>query len=104
MARSARPWFCVRTGWWKVWSNGKKVPLAKGRSNLKAAKNALLELQAAALFNPQPDNPGQTVVSVIERYIEVAFPTLSDETRRLREPYLQSFAELHGWRRVADSR
>ncbi len=36
MARSARPWFCVRTGWWKVWSGRKKVPLAKGRSHLKA--------------------------------------------------------------------
>jgi hypothetical protein len=30
MARSARPWFCVRTGWWKVYVGGKKIngPLA----------------------------------------------------------------------------
>lgn len=29
MARIARPWFCRQTGWWKVWHNGKKVPLAR---------------------------------------------------------------------------
>ena len=104
MARSARPWFCSRTGWWKVWSNGKKIPLAKGRSNLKAAKAALLELQIAAKYNPSPDSPDQTVVSVIERYLEVAFAALGPETQKLRKAYLQSFVELHGWRRVADCR
>lgn len=104
MSRSAKPWFCSRTGWWKVWSNGKKVPLAKGRSNLKAAKQALFDLQVAAKFNPPPDSSHQTVLSVIERYIEVAFPNLGAETRKLRLGYLQSFAELHGWRRVADCR
>ena len=100
MARSARPWFCKRTGWWKVYCDGKKVPLAKGKPNLKAAKDALLKMQALARFNPSPDSPNQTVLSVIERYIEVAFPKLSPETRKLRTGYLQSFAELHGWREV----
>lgn len=84
MARSARPWFCARTGWWKVYVHGKKIPLAQGKHNLKAAKDALGDLQAAARHNPSPDSPQQTVVSVIERYIEVSFPTLSAETRKLR--------------------
>ena len=70
MARSARPWFCARTGWWKVWIDGKKVPLVKGKSNLKAAKDAYIDLQVAARHAPSPDSPNQTVVSVIERYID----------------------------------
>lgn len=104
MARSAKPWFCARTGWWKVYCNGKKIPLAKGKSNLKAAKDALLKMQALARFNPSPDSPVQTVLSVIERYIEVAFPKLSPETRKLRLGYLQSFAEMCGWREVTACR
>ena len=104
MARSARPWFCSRTGWWKVWIDGKKVPLVKGKRNQKEAKDAYLDLQVTARHAPSPDSPHQTVVSVIERYMEVAFPTLSAETRALRTRYLQSFAELHGWRSVESCR
>lgn len=104
MARSAKPWFCKRTGWWKVYANRKKVPLAKGRPNLKAAKDALLKMQALPRFNRSPDSPDQTVLSVIERYMEVKLPSFSEEGKKLRTMYLQSFAELHGWRRVEDSR
>lgn len=104
MARSAKPWFCSRTGWWKVWSNGKKVPLAKGKANKQAAKDALLKMQALARFNPSPDSPDQTILSVIERYMEVKLPSFAPEGKKLRSGYLQSFAELHGWRLVTDSR
>ncbi|MBX3451759.1 MAG: site-specific integrase [Planctomycetaceae bacterium] len=104
MARSAKPWFCKQTGWWKVYVSGKKVPLAKGRSNLKVAKEALLDIQRLALRNPSPDSADQTVLSVIERYMEVRFVNFSENAKKLRTGYLQSFAERHGWRRVEDCR
>ncbi len=104
MARSAKPWFCAQTGWWKVWQNGKRVRLVEGKANKKAAQEALQDLLYTARHNPVPDSPEQTVVSVIERYLEVAAPTLAVQTQRFRMMYLQSFSELHGWRKVSDCR
>lgn len=104
MARSARPWFCAQTGWWKVWQNGKRVRLVEGKANKKAAHDALQDLLYTARHNPSPDSPEQTVVSVIERYLEVAAPSLAANTQQFRIMYLQSFSELHGWRKVKDCR
>lgn len=104
MARSAKPWFCAQTGWWKVWLNGKRVRLIEGKANRKAAHDALQDLLYIARHNPTPDAPAQTVVSVIERYLEVAVPALAPQTQQLRTMYLQSFCELHGWRLVTGGR
>jgi integrase len=100
MARTAKPWFNAQTGWWTVWFNGKRHRLAEGKSARKAAQQAHLDLLYTASHNPPPEAPEQTVVSVIERYLSVALPSLSDQTRFLRTMYLQSFAEMHGWREV----
>ena len=104
MARSAKPWFNAQTGWWTVWLNGKRHRLAEGKSARKAAQQAHVDLLYTAKHNPSPEAPEQTVVSVIERWLTVALPSLSDQSRRLRAMYLQSFAEMHGWRLVKDSR
>ena len=104
MARPAKPWFCAQTGWWTVWFNGKRHTLAKGEDARKVAQQAHLDLLYTASHNPPPEKPEQTVVSVIERYLTVALPSLSEQTRRLRKMFLQSFAEMHGWRSVSKSR
>ncbi|MBC8351497.1 MAG: tyrosine-type recombinase/integrase [Planctomycetes bacterium] len=104
MSRQAKPWFYNQTGWWMAWINGKKVKLAKGRRSKKAAQERLEDLRVLARHNPSPESHEQTVVSVIERYIEVRFPPLAKSTVAQRKPYLQSFAEMHGWREVRECR
>lgn len=91
-----------QTGWWMAWIDGKKEKLAKGKGSKKAAQTKLMQLQLAASRNPDPDSPDQTVASVIEAYLESAGKRLASNTFAMRAPYLQSFAEKHGWRLIAD--
>ena len=104
MPKESKPWFYKQTGWWMTWLGNRKVKLVKGRSNLKAAKERLADLLHEARHNPHPDDPEQTVASVIERYMAVVFPSLADETRKTRFGYLQDFAEAHGFRRLPEAR
>lgn len=106
MARVAKPWFYKQTGWWMAYVGGRKVKLAQGKANKKAARARLEELRDLAEANPHHDAPreSQTVASIIERYMEVVFPTLGPETCKLRIGYLQDFAEVFGDKRVRDCR
>lgn len=104
MPKESKPWFYKQTGWWMTWLGGRKVKLVKGKSNLKSAKEKLADLLHEARHNPHPDSGQATVASIIERYLGVVFPTLSEETRKARLHYLQSFAESHGFRQVGDVR
>jgi len=108
MARKARPWFNTERRCWMVYLGGRKHTLCsvarKTRHPPQAALDRLDDLHREIRRNPSPDAAQQTVASVIERYIEVAFPSLAAATVALRLPYLQSFAELHGWRLVSDCR
>jgi integrase len=61
-------------------------------------------LQLVAAANVAVEQPDQTVASVIEQYLAYATDVLAKSTQEMRFPYLQSFAERHGWRRVADCR
>lgn len=74
----------------------------QGPTYKKAAQEQLEELRVLARRNPEPEAPDQTVLSVIERYIEVRFPSLAETTVAQRKPYLQSFAEMHGFRGVEE--
>jgi hypothetical protein len=102
MGRTPKPWFYRQTAWWMVWLDGEKHKLAKGRKNKKAAEERLPELRLEASRNPEPDSPDQTVASVIETYQEFARKRLAQSTLSVRTPYLQSFAEAHGWRRICE--
>lgn len=104
MARVAKPWFYRQSGWWMAYVNGQKSKLAFGRKNKKAANDKLLQLQLVASANVAPQDPQQTVASVIDAYLEYATDTLAASTHAMRLPYLQSFSEMHGWRKVADCR
>jgi len=85
-----------------VWLNGKKEKLAKGRKNRKAAEQRLVELRFEATRNPAPEVSEQTVASIIETYWGLAEKRLAESTLAVRIPYLQSFAEMNGWRTVAE--
>ena len=103
MGRKAKPWFYAENGCWMAYIAGKRVKLAEGKKNKKAAQDRLTELLYLGSKNPAPEND-QTVASVIERYIAIVFPTLAKNTVSGRNCYLQSFAEEHGWRLVSACR
>ena len=98
MARVPRPWFWKQTGWWVAYIGGAKNKLAQGRENKKAARTKLNELLSVAVVNGDET----TVAAVIERYLAAVGDELAANTIELRKPYLQSFADLHGWRRIED--
>ncbi|HUY87363.1 MAG TPA: hypothetical protein VMV10_01385 [Pirellulales bacterium] len=104
MARTAKPWFNKQKNCWMVWVNGKREKLAEGKKNKKAASDRYDELRFEAVRNPHPDAEQPTVASVIERYQGFAEKRLAGSTLATRTPYLQSFAESHGWRQVAEAR
>lgn len=104
MARSAKPWFNRQKNCWMVWLNGQRVKLAEGKKNKKAAQDRYDELRFEASRNPHPDSGAATVASVIERYQQFADKRLAETTKKTRWPYLQSFAEAHGWRSTGDAR
>lgn len=104
MARTAKPWFNGQKNCWMVWLNGKRVRLADGKKNKKAAQDRYDELRYEAARNPHPDSGSVTVASIIERYQSFADTRLAKTTKASRWPYLQSFAEAHGWRSITDAR
>ena len=104
MARTAKPWFNRQRDCWMVWFNGQRVKLAEGRKNKKAAQDRYDELRFEAARNPHPDSGNATVASIIERYQSFAEKRLAEGTKASRWPYLQSFAETHGWRLISEAR
>jgi integrase len=102
MARTPRPWFYSQTGWWMTYLAGKKIKLARGKPNRRQAEQKLRELLYLRDLNPDPGETGQTVASIIERYLTHAAKHLGERTFYERKHYLQAFAEAHGWRKVAE--
>ena len=102
MSRTAKPWYYQQSGWWMCYLGGKKIRLAKGRKNKRAARAKLAELLAKMLTSATPESPDQTIASVIEAYLEHARSGLAAVTFANRKPLLQNFAERHGWRRIED--
>lgn len=105
MSRTAKPWYNRERGCWMVWWNGRRVRLAEGTKNRdtkKAAEEKFADLRHEARHNPQPGAP-QTVASIIEAYEASARKRLAQSTIDAGFPYLQSFAEAHGWRSVASA-
>ena len=97
MARTAKPWYLKKTDWWYVWFGGRRIKLAQGKTNGKAARDKLKELRLEASKNPSVDER-QTVASVVEHYLRHA--RVGEETLAARKPYLQSFCDAAGWRFV----
>lgn len=105
MARSAKPWYNRERGCWMVWRNGRKVRLVDGKNDKTTAKLAcekLVDLQYEARHNPMT-GAEPTVASIIEVYLASASKRLAKSTQDAHFPYLQSFAELHGWRLVREA-
>ena len=105
MSRSAKPWYNHERRCWMVWWAGKKVRLLDGKQDVATRKQAtqrLADLQYEARHNPPPQAGADTVASVIEAYQETARKRLAKSTVDASFPYLQSFAEAHGWRLVSE--
>ncbi len=94
MARIPRPCFWKQTGWWMVYIGGGKKKLAQGRESKQAARTKLNALLSVAAVSADET----TAASVIDRYLTAVSDELAASTLELRKPYLQSFAEMHGWR------
>src|SRR5436190_16624969 len=54
MARNAKPWYNGERNCWMAYLNGRKVRLADGKGNRKAAQARLTELRFQAQLNPAP--------------------------------------------------
>jgi integrase len=83
----------------------KKVKLLEGDKTPKNKKLAAERLHAILRLrhaNPEPDSGRHTVASVIDLYISHAGSSYSERSLYERKLILQSFAELHGWRKVND--
>ena len=105
MARDGKPWYNRERCAWMVWWNGKKVRLVDGKNDRATAKKAadkLSDLRYEARHNPPPESE-PTVASVIEAYLASAALRLAKSTQETQQPYLQSFAEAHGWRRLKEA-
>lgn len=106
MSRNAKPWYNRERGWWMVYWNGRKVRLVQGKPDKpteKLACDRLADLRYEARHNPAPDTAEPTVASIIEAYQESARRRLAKSTLEAARPYLQSFAEVHGWRKVKEA-
>lgn len=104
MARAAKPWFNRQKNCWMCWLDGKRVKLGEGKPNKRQAQSRLDELRYEAAHNPDPESSELTVAAVIERYQGFAERRIAASTMRTRKPYLQSFAEDSGWRRISGCR
>jgi integrase len=95
MARPNKVWFRRDTGWWMVTINGRKVRLAEGRKNRKAAEQRFLELKANEC--ELPDMPAAfCVAEVIDAFLTWAKTNRTRETVRNYLWYGQKFAEYTG--------
>jgi integrase len=104
MPRIAHPWFRRSDGWWYIKINGKQVKLAHGRESRHAAAARWHDLQAERAKNPPLESPDPTVASIIDTYLTHSKRATAASTYAMRLPYLQSFAEAHGFRVVRECR
>ena len=75
MPRPNKIWFRKDTGWWMVTIASKKVRLAQGRKNKKAAEQKFHELMLTRHQNPDAGDP--RVVDLVEAFLvysEKRFP------------------------------
>ena len=102
MARSARPWYWKVRDAWYVTVNGKRLRLASGKANKKAAEAKFHALMLELGANPAPDSDRPTVVSIIEAFLGHAERHYDARSLAERRSILQRFAEAHGFRPVVD--
>ena len=95
MSRPNSIWFRKRTGWWMVTLGGRKMPLAKGRRNRKAAEQKFYELAVVQLKPVHA--PDARVVDLIEAFLTWVKTEYDWETWRAYEMYGQKFAERWGF-------
>jgi integrase len=95
MSRPNRIWFRKDTGWWMITLAGKKIRLAEGRENRRAAERKFHELKLVVANAPEA--PTARVADVIEAFLDWAEKHLGQETLRNLKWYAETFAEHSGY-------
>jgi integrase len=82
--------------------DGVRHKLVKGKANREEAKRRLREIQTLRDKAPSQESRDLTVAGVIELYLAHQGKQLDERTLYGRKPYLQSFAEAHGFRKATE--
>jgi integrase len=102
MSRPNKVWFRKDIGWWMVTLGGRKVRLAQGRKNRKAAEQKFYELKAAEAV---PTHNGDArVADIIDSFLAWSKLHRSAETCRNHVWYGQKFAEHIGYLKATELR
>ena len=103
MSRPNKIWFRSDIGWWMVTVGGRKIRLAQGKANKKAAAQKFHELMATQQARA-PENPDARVADVVDAFLAWSKIHRSAETNRNHVWYGQEFAEHSGYLKAADLR
>lgn len=93
--RPRRPWFRASTQTWMTVIDGKRIPLAKGKSNREEAEQAYYRLMVDR--GQIPAKPSDlTVAALCDLFLDHSERHCAPDTYRWHKTYLQTFCELHG--------
>ena len=101
MPRPNKPWLRKDTGVWYATIGGKRVELARGKKNKKAAHEKFHELMAGRLRPAEADNA--RVADIVEEFLAFAERRYAPDTYRNYRFYCQKFAEACGHKTFAPS-
>ena len=93
--RDPKPWFRDQKNAWFAQVNGKQHLLAKGKNNLRAAKQRLFDILTGKVVE-KPN--GISVAEICDKFLAFAQAELSRSTYVCYRHYLQLFCNLFGKR------
>jgi integrase len=96
-----KPWYRASKDAWYVQFNGRKVRLAKGRDNEKAAQQAFYKLMANG-SGKLPEADTLRVATVCDLFLDYSEKHHVPDTFAWYKQYLQDFCDLHGALLVQD--
>jgi integrase len=102
MSRPNKIWFRKDVGWWMVTLGGRKIRLAEGRGNKKAAEQKFHELMALGARAAEASDA--RVADILDAFLAWSKVHRSEETNRNLVWYGQSFAEHSGYVKAVDVR
>jgi site-specific recombinase XerD len=101
MRSPTKPWYRASKDAWYVQLNGRKVRLAKGRDNEKAAQQAFYKLMASG-SGKLPEADTLRVATICDLFLDYSEKHHVPDTFRWYKDYLQDFCDLYGTLLVQD--
>lgn len=103
MRKSNGPWYRKFNDTWYVTVRGEQVPLAKGKSNKKAAERAYHKMMAGE--NPEAARPSDTrVIAILDLFLDYSRRHNAARTYEWYKDFLQDFSDRYGLLTVEDLR